>query len=362
MPFESTPLETEPTVPSGSSGNFQLSFQMMVDTIFIILGVPSNILAIIFLWRKCDGSLASAAPLLLNLAGADLLVLTVFVPFHIVYEATGFEWPFGSLLCKGVFSLTHVCMYASLATLATIAVERYLITFYYPIRKKLVKYAICVIWIVALILSIPQFVFLKTINVNSFEASGENELLNGEGEGEDGWEDKYVCDIVWPHPNIEKILQPIDAVIMYLVPLAFVFVIYAKIIFKLRAIDRKQLQPARLCFVKQRKRAIRKMIAFIVIFAMGHLPIHIFHLLRVFFFETWEVLVTVYPWLFTLCANLVLATHVMNPLVYGSLHHCFMFCNAFLKYLDCHLLSNSPKGFSRSLLIRRSNTKQTVKS
>ena len=359
---ESTPSETAPTFLPEGSPSFQLSPQMVINTILIALGIPFNILAIFFLWKKEDGALSHIVPFLLNLAAADLLVLTVFVPVFITYEAMDFEWPFGSFFCKGIFSLTHICMYTSLATLAAIAVERYYITFLYSIRKKTVKYVITAIWMVAIFLSIPQLTYLTTVNVNSLVdlEYEEDEFSLIDREGVDEGKPKYVCDIVWPHPNFEKILQPIDAVVLYLIPLAFIVVVYVKIIVKLRAIDSKQLPPARRCFVKQRRRAIRKMITMIAIFALCHLPIHLFHLLRVFFFEFWEVLVIDHPWLFSLSVNLVLVTHVLNPLAYGSLHRCFTCCKEFLRFLNCCYLFNTANGTPRYSLTRKNNTQETI--
>lgn len=356
-PFESIPLEAEPTQQSADSDSFQASAQMIVNIIFIILGVPGNVLAILFLWKKSDGSLSPIMPFLLNLAAADMLVLTVYIPFYIAYEATDFEWPFGTFLCKAVFSLTHICMYASLGTLTAIALERYLMMFCDGIRRKTVKYLIVVIWIVAISLSIPQLVYLKTIKIDFFEDFEEEEIFQGEGIDEEGA--RYVCEIEWPHPNLEQILQPVDAVILYLIPLSFVFIIYAKIINKLRAIDQKRLPPARSVYMKQRKCAVRKIFAIVVIFAFCHLPIHVFHIVRAFFFESWIGLVTEYPWFFPLCVNLVLMTHVVNPLVYGSLHHCFACGGQFLRYvcMGCQCSFKPTKGFH--LLTRRSNTQQT---
>lgn len=355
-PFESVPFEEEPQ-PSTKSHSFPATFQIVVNLVFVVLGIPGNALAIISLWKRSDGSLSPIFPFLLNLAVADLLVLTIYIPFYIAYEAADFEWPFGAVLCKAVFSLTHICMYASLATLTAIAVERYLITFCDGIRRKTVKYVIVVIWVIAISLSIPQMVYLKTVKIDPFQAFEENEqeFLNGERmEQEDPI---YICEIEWPHPDLETILQPIDAVILYLLPLSFVFIIYVKIITKMRAIDRKRLSPARLVFVRQRQRAVRKMATVITIFALCHLPIHAFHLLRVFFVESWLVLVSAYPWFFTLAVNLVLMTHVVNPLVYGSLHYCFVCGAQFFQFMcrDCRL--KPTKAFP--VLIRKSNTQHT---
>ena len=356
-PFESAPFEAELALPSTESPSVQASIQIVINLVFVVLGIPGNVLAIIFIWKKSNGSLSPIIPFLLNLAAADLLVLTIYIPFYIAYEAADFEWPFGTGLCKAVFSLTHICMYASLATLTAIAVERYLITFCTGIRRKTVKYVIITIWVVAICLSIPQMVYLKTVRTDLFEEFEEGEEEFWEGEMMKLEDARYICEIEWPHPDLEKILQPIDAVILYLLPLSFVFIIYVKIITKLRAIDRKKLPPARLVFVKQRQRAVRKMATVITIFALCHLPIHAFHLLRVFFFESWLVLVSAYPWLVALPVNLVLMTHVVNPLVYGSFHHCFVCGAQFLQFMCTDCRFKPTKAFS--LLIRRSNTQQT---
>lgn len=358
-PFESTPTETEPTLETADSDSFQVSIQMIVNVIFIILGVPGNVLAVFFVWKKSDGSFSPILPFLLNLATADMLVLTVYIPFSIAYEAADFEWPFGSFLCKAVFSLTHISMYVSLATLTAIAVERYFITFCDPIKRGTVKYVIIVIWAVAVCLSIPQLIYLKTSKIDYYFEELDEDEFSAQGEGMDQGDDKYMCHIEWPHPILEKILQPIDVFILYLIPLSFVFIIYAKIIRKLRAIDKKQLPPARLVYVKQRKCAIRKMFAIIAIFALFHLPIHAFHFVRVFFTEYWEDLVLKHPWLFSLAVNLVLVTHVVNPLAYGSLHHCFVCGVQFLEYVDCRCRFKPAKGLFTHISIRKSNTQQT---
>lgn len=359
-PFEAASIETEPTLQPTDGHGSPLSIQMIINTIFLLLGIPGNALAICFVWKKSGGFLSPVMPFLLNLATADLLVLVVYVPFYMAYEASDFVWSFGNFLCKTVFSLSHISMYASLATLTAIATERFFIIFWDPIRKGTVKYVIIIIWVVAISLSIPQLIYLKTIKIVHFEDfEGEDfpqeEVWQEEEKDEEG--DIYVCDVEWPHQNLEKFLQPIDAVILYLIPLSFVCVLYAKIIRKLRSIDREEFPPARLAFVKKRKCAIRKMVTIIAIFALCHLPIHVFHFIRVFFYDFWEALVFKYPWLFSLSVNLVLATHVLNPLVYGSLHHCFGYVVQLLDYMHCRCRFKPAKGFS--LLIRRSNTKQT---
>lgn len=167
-PFEAVSMETEPTLQSADDDNSSFSIQMIINMIILILGIPANVLAVFFVWKKSGGLLSPVMPFLINLAVADLLVLAEYVPFYMAYEALDFVWPFGNFLCKTVFSLTHTFMYAYLATLTAIAMERYLITFCDPIRKRTVKYPIIVIWVAAISVCIPQLIYLKTIQIDPF--------------------------------------------------------------------------------------------------------------------------------------------------------------------------------------------------
>lgn len=361
-PFEAVSSETEPTLQSADDSSSSFSIQMIINMIFLILGIPANVSAIFFVWRKSGGFLSPVMPFLINLAVADLLVLAVYVPFYMAYEAFDFVWPFGNFLCKTVFSLTHISMYASLATLTTIAMERYFITFSDPIKKRTVKYLIIIIWVAAISLCIPQLIYLKTIQIDTFEDLETQDISPddvGPKEDIDINEDKYICGLEWPHSNVEIFLQPIDAIILYLIPLFLISVLYAKIIRKLSAIDRENFPSARLAVEKKRRCAVRKMVTIIAIFALFHLPIHVFHFIRVFFYDSWEVLTSKFTWLFSLCVNLVLVTHVINPLVYGSVHHCFGCTGQVFKCMNCRWRLKPVRRRILFPLMRRSNTQQT---
>ena len=71
------------------------------------------------------------------------------------------------------------------------------------------------------------------------------------------------------------------------------------------------------------------------------------------------MLATDHPWLFSVSVDLVLVTHVLNQLVYGSLHRCFMCCAEFFKYINYCYVLNTANGLSRFTLVCMSNTQQT---
>ncbi|XP_056236111.1 chemerin-like receptor 1 [Seriola aureovittata] len=102
----------------------------------------------------------------LNLAVADFL-FTAFLPLTVTYTAMGFHWPFGHLMCKLHTTITFLNMFASVYILVMISVDR-CVSVVWPvwaqnhrnIRKA--SYVSLGVWVLALILSAPYFVFKDT--------------------------------------------------------------------------------------------------------------------------------------------------------------------------------------------------------
>ncbi|XP_077454227.1 chemerin-like receptor 1 [Stigmatopora argus] len=136
---------------------------IVISTLAFVLGVLGNGLVIWvtgFLMKKTVNTVW-----FLNLAVADFL-FTGFLPMTVAYYA--FEhWPFGTFMCKlhgAVFALN---MYASVYILMVISIDR-CVAVVFPVWsqnhrrvKKAFHVSLCV-WALALILSIPHFVFRDT--------------------------------------------------------------------------------------------------------------------------------------------------------------------------------------------------------
>lgn len=103
---------------------------------------------------------------LLNLAIADFL-FTSFLPLNVTYIALNFHWPFGKFMCKLNSALRKMSVYASVYNLMVIGVDR-CVSVVLPVwaqnhRNVRKAFHVCLgIWILALILSIPDFVFRDT--------------------------------------------------------------------------------------------------------------------------------------------------------------------------------------------------------
>ncbi|XP_072139874.1 atypical chemokine receptor 4-like isoform X2 [Mobula birostris] len=99
---------------------------------------------------------------IMNLAIADLLLL-VTLPFWTAYSVHG--WIFGDIMCKLCSVLFEVNFCASMLFLACISVDRYLAisktTRPATVGRKAKVICLCV-WLVAIVLSIPYFIFSST--------------------------------------------------------------------------------------------------------------------------------------------------------------------------------------------------------
>ncbi|XP_053287926.1 chemerin-like receptor 1 [Pleuronectes platessa] len=104
----------------------------------------------------------------LNLAVADFL-LTAFLPLSVTYTALDYHWPFGNFMCKVNSTLGFLNMFASVFFLVVISVDR-CVSVVWPVwaqNHRSVCKASCVslvVWILALILSAPYFIFKDTVS------------------------------------------------------------------------------------------------------------------------------------------------------------------------------------------------------
>ncbi|KAM7006961.1 galanin receptor type 3-like [Tautogolabrus adspersus] len=159
-----------------SSGSGQNNVEQVLvpilDVLILMLGVGGHMMVMVILCgrrRRGAGQSPQSSltgtgtdALLLALSAADLLLLSM-LPFHtaaIVMQ----QWPFGDAMCRLVGFLGSACSSASVFTLATLAVSRYL-TVVHPTRAysllspRRVSVAAALLWVPACCLAAPQLVF-----------------------------------------------------------------------------------------------------------------------------------------------------------------------------------------------------------
>ncbi|XP_060898645.1 delta-type opioid receptor [Labrus mixtus] len=159
-----------------SSGSGQNNVEQVLvpilDVLILLLGVGGHMMVMVILCgrrrRRAGQSSQSSLTgtgtdaLLLALSAADLLLLSM-LPFHTVAIVMQ-QWPFGDVMCRLVGFLGSACSSASVFTLATLAVSRYL-TVVHPTRAysllspRRVSVAAVILWVPACCLAAPQLVF-----------------------------------------------------------------------------------------------------------------------------------------------------------------------------------------------------------
>uniref|UniRef100_A0A3B3HZY0 G-protein coupled receptors family 1 profile domain-containing protein n=1 Tax=Oryzias latipes TaxID=8090 RepID=A0A3B3HZY0_ORYLA len=117
-----------------------------------LLGVPGNI-AVIILKPNFQQLSSMTQSLMLNLAVSDLLCLLT-LPLWIYSLLYG--WIFGLLACKVLTYLKYCSVYRSLLTVVLLSFQRYMLVVHQQFQTKM-RLCLVLLWLVSLILSIPNF-------------------------------------------------------------------------------------------------------------------------------------------------------------------------------------------------------------
>uniref|UniRef100_A0A668RST1 G-protein coupled receptors family 1 profile domain-containing protein n=1 Tax=Oreochromis aureus TaxID=47969 RepID=A0A668RST1_OREAU len=99
----------------------------------------------------------------LNLAVADF-IFVAFLPLNVINLALDFHWPFGNFMCKLNTMVLILNMFASVYILVVISTDR-CVSVVWPVwaqNNRNVRKAFLCVWVVALILSAPYFIFRDT--------------------------------------------------------------------------------------------------------------------------------------------------------------------------------------------------------
>ncbi|KAM4589397.1 C5a anaphylatoxin chemotactic receptor 1 [Fundulus diaphanus] len=220
---------------------------LVLYALVVLLGVPGNALV---LWVTGFCMTRSVTSIwFLNLALADLLCC-LSLPLLMVPLLHDDHWHFGSLACTLVKGLFYLVMYCSVLQLVLISVDR-LILVKRPIwcqnnrRPRQAAWACVAVWCLALVGSIPQFVYAQQIDVG--EHKKECVLA-------------YTRKSVWPVASFRFTMA-------FVLPF-FVIVMCHLVVYNT---TNKGLSRGRV----KSKRTVRVIIAVVLSFFLCWLPLHI---------------------------------------------------------------------------------------
>ena len=135
----------------------------LILTLVFLLGFPGNLFVIWSILARARKQSVTTL-LILNLAIADgsLMALT---PFFIVYLVLK-TWVIGNMMCKILFYLCLVNMYASIQLIMLMSIYR-LVSVLWPQRistitgKKTLRRVLAVVWVLVIVASVPALIYRR---------------------------------------------------------------------------------------------------------------------------------------------------------------------------------------------------------
>ena len=152
---------------SGVSNDTTTVVGALILSLVFLLGVPGNAFIIWSILARAHKRSVTTL-IILNLACADgcLMLLTVF---FVVYLARQ-NWDFGNPMCKGVFYLCNLNMFASIFLITLMSLHR-LVAVVWPRKvhklasRKIVLRVLAGVWFLVIFTSIPALVFREVSEV-----------------------------------------------------------------------------------------------------------------------------------------------------------------------------------------------------
>lgn len=279
---------------------------VLLYSVVVVVGLVGNCLLVFVIARV--RRLHSVTNFLIgNLALSDVLMCAACVPLTLAYAFEPRGWVFGGGLCHLVFFLQPVTVYVSVFTLATIAVDRYVVLVH-PLRRRMsLRLSACAvlgIWALSAALALPAALHTYHLELRPHRVR--------------------LCEEFWGAQERQRQLYAWALLLVtYVLPLLVIVLAYARVSLKLRnrvvpgCVTRTQAHMER----ARRRRTFCLLLLVVVVFALCWLPLHVFNLLRDLDPRAID------PYAFglvqLLCHWLAMSSACYNPFIYAWLHDSF---------------------------------------
>ncbi len=243
--------------------NIENVLQLFVHPIICFVGFIGNALVIVtYALYKRTKSMTDVY--LLNVAIADILFV-VALPLIIYSEQYG--WSMGNLSCKLLRGIYSVNLYSGMLLLACISGDRYLAIVQarrsYRLRSSTLLYShlVCaVVWLSALLLSLPTFIFYERYQPGPSESSIWNVSDSEKG--------PYVCFFKFQSNETARVMKTVvpssQVALGFFLPLLIMGFCYSSVIVTL--LRAKNFQ---------RHKAVRVVLTVVLVFVICHMPYNI---------------------------------------------------------------------------------------
>lgn len=192
--------------PNSMSSELRIITLTLYAVIFLVSAVGNSLVCTVILRRKKMKTVTNY--FVLNLAIADLTFTCICIPFDIPVQEMNYRWPYGAFLCKLLYPLQTLTLFASVYTLTAVSLSRFW-AINHPLRRQLstrsAKFIIVGIWIASLVAVTPY--------ISVSEKNGESGK----------------CDEEWPSKSARKTYTVTLFVFEYIFPLTVIAGAYISI-------------------------------------------------------------------------------------------------------------------------------------
>ncbi|KAI4486169.1 hypothetical protein M0802_012512 [Mischocyttarus mexicanus] len=322
-------------------GSKYLPLQLVLPITFVyvtifVTGVFGNIMICIVI-KKNQTMQTATNYYLFNLAISDLLLLVLGLPNELSIFWEQYPWQFGLYMCKLRAFVSEMSSYASVLTIVTFSLERYL-AICHPLHlytmsglKRPIRFILGT-WIVALIFAIP---FALYTTVNYVEYPPESGRYS---------EESALCAMLSHNmPNFP--LYELSCIIFFLIPMVFIVVLYVRMSLRIqRNTLGHRIEGSVHGETRQahsRKAIVRMLIAVVVMFFVCWAP---FHAQRLLYVHRTSYFNDINEWLHPLSGCLYYFSTTVNPILYNVMS--VKYRTAFKETLWCSSvnLSTPPDG------------------
>lgn len=324
---------------TGESFSFKAVKLSVYVLIFLVSIVGNTLVVVVIIRRRRMRTVINY--FIFNLAVADLAMTCICIPFDIPVQENEYRWPYGPILCRIIYPLQTMSLFASVFTLTAVSLNRFW-AIVYPLRRQMTKsvatLAIALIWLVSGILTIP-YVTVLYIDVDG------------------------ICNEKWPGDEHRKAYTLGLFVCQYVIPLTVILIAYIRIAIELRkCITSKQSVSVNSVLNKAQqedaKKVVRMLIIVTLLFAICVLPNNIMWL----WLDYGNGIEWPHFWKTLTFTNLILfANSASNPVVYTICHERFR--DEFRRYMTCdhRVFKSIQSTFSvfNFVSLQRENSEQT---
>jgi len=304
--------------PKRQDNEVLLNMFTVFYVVVFISGLLGN-LSVIMVIVKSKGLHCAMNYYLISLAIADILIILLGVPSELSHYWHQYPYPFGENFCKIRSFLSEGASYASVLTILSFSLERYLAIctplYIFPmsdIKRAALVSSLC--WIIALLASVPHLVFTQ-INYIDYPYQSGN----------------YVCESAFCamlDENIHPASYPVHElsfVIFFLIPVSLLIFFYSNMIIVIRKAGKSHVRRSVMRRMDNqtlgsvndsRRQIVYMLISVVVLFFVSWAPFHIQRLGYVYF-KHFEMFRTVNQILFYFSGCFYYLSSTLNPLLYN---------------------------------------------